>query len=103
MVSKVVSHFGGCGFPAGRTIDEIDDLHHADRTTLSYLHGRFCSRKERGKFRVICRALSCRVHEFPAGAHNVKVPRPPLWADSAAGVQWNSFKAPAVGRLARRR
>ena len=34
----VVSHFGGCGFPAGRTIDEIDDLHHTDRNTPSGLH-----------------------------------------------------------------
>ena len=33
MVSKVVSHFGGCGF--GRKIDEIDDLHHTDLTTSS--------------------------------------------------------------------
>ena len=30
----VVSHFGGCGFLAGRAIDEIDDHQHTDRTTL---------------------------------------------------------------------
>ena len=30
----VVSHFGGCGFPAGRAIIEIDDHQHTDRTTL---------------------------------------------------------------------
>ena len=89
---------GRLSFWAGRTIDEIDDLHHADRTTPSDLHD-----QGRGMFRVICGALSCRFHEFPAGAHNVlfqgprcgptrplafngTASRPPLWVDSPAGV-----------------
>ena len=73
---KVVSHFGDFGFAAGNSIDEIDDLHQADRTTASVLHVVYSSRKVRDKLMVSCGALSCQVHGFPAGAHGGKVPRP---------------------------
>ena len=61
------------------------------RSQLSFylvcLHGLwFLHEKERGMFKAICGALSCQDHELSAGAHNVKVPRLPLWADSPAGV-----------------
>ena len=60
VVSKVVSHFGGCGFPAGRTIDEIYDLHHTDRSTLSGLHAvplLFLFEKGRGQVQGYLRSL----------------------------------------------
>ena len=81
----VVSHFRGCGFPVGRAIIEIDDHQNTDRTPFQLACSFFVPNGE-VQFRAVCGAWSCRVHEFPAGAHNVKVPRHPLWADSPAGV-----------------
>ena len=40
---QVLSFAQGCGFPAGRTIHEIDDLQHTYRTTPSGLHLRCAS------------------------------------------------------------
>ena len=87
MVSKVVSHAGGCGFPAGRTIDDIDDLHHADRTTPSDLHDRSLFRERGGaSSRFSAEPWIVDFMGSPLGTHSVYVPRHPLWVDSPAGV-----------------
>ena len=79
MVLKVIPHFGVVGFPL-----EAQSARRMTFSTLIEPRLTACMifvirEKERGMFRAICGALSCQVHELPAGAHNVKVPRPPLW------------------------
>ena len=84
VVSKVVAHFWGAGFPAGSSIDEIDDLHHADRTTPSDLHFVSKIKKGEGQAQGYLRSLEL----FSS------------WV-SRGNSQCKSSKAPAVGRLAR--
>ena len=119
-ISKVVfkgfSHAGvrcclwprGCGFPAGRTIYEIEDLQHTDRTTPSGLHllcaGRvvFLSKKGEGQVQGLLRRFGLSItRAHPLEAHGEEIPRPPAGFDSPAGVQLNSFKITRWDRLAR--
>ena len=67
----VVSHFGGCGFPTGRAINEIDESQHTDRTTFSIVKGE-------GQFQGYLRSLGLSItRAHPLGAQSEEIPRPP--------------------------
>ena len=52
---------------------------------------------------IVCKFQDPRCGSTRPLAFNGTASKPLLWVDSPAGVQWNSFKSSAVGRLARRR
>ena len=85
----VVSHFGGCGFLAGRAIDEIDDHQHTDRTTLPTCM-LFLVQEMEGQVQGLLRSFGfSKFHGFPAGAHGGEVPRSPAVVDSSTALAFN--------------
>ena len=117
VVSKVVSQLGSCGFPAGRTIDEIDDHQHTDRSTPFDLHGRFLFKKKEWQVQGFLRSLglsSSWVPRWEPIAVNFQGPRcgptrplafngtssrPRPRVDSPAGVERSSLMITRGGRL----
>ena len=93
VVSKVVSHLGGCGFPAGRAINEIDDHQHTDRTTLPTRMPPLVPERGGASPRPPAEPWTAERHGPPAGAHSGKVPRPPEVVDSSTALAFNEAES----------
>ena len=68
MVSMSSIVLGVVGFPLEEQSLRLTIISTLIGTTLPTCMIVFCSRRERGKFKVFCGALDCRVHGFPAGS-----------------------------------